>query len=141
MTERRFSSHAEADKWKGVGKAKKDHIDMGFSLDLNEDNKILSHRAGALYDMIPPNENKRLMPVGEWNRSVIVMKGNHGEHWLNGAIVVQFDLRTARMDSLVAASKYHAIPGFADHREGHIVLQDHADEAWFRSIKIRELKP
>ena len=34
-------SHAEADKWKGVGKAKKDHIDAGFSLDLNEDNKIL----------------------------------------------------------------------------------------------------
>jgi len=34
-------SHAEADKWKGVGKAKKDHIDAGFSLDLSEDNKIL----------------------------------------------------------------------------------------------------
>ncbi|MFG6440678.1 TonB-dependent receptor [Roseateles sp. LKC17W] len=34
-------SHAEVDKWKGVGKAKKDHIDAGFSLDLNEDNRIL----------------------------------------------------------------------------------------------------
>jgi iron complex outermembrane receptor protein len=34
-------SHTEADKWKGEGKAKKDHIDFGFSLDLNEDNKIL----------------------------------------------------------------------------------------------------
>ncbi|WP_457422479.1 TonB-dependent receptor [Roseateles sp. P5_E7] len=34
-------SHAEADKWKGAGKAKKDHIDAGFSLDLSEDNKIL----------------------------------------------------------------------------------------------------
>lgn len=34
-------SHAQVDKWKGVGRAKKDHIDMGFSLDLNEDNKIL----------------------------------------------------------------------------------------------------
>ena len=34
-------SHAEVDKWKGSGKAKKDHIDAGFSLDLNEDNKIL----------------------------------------------------------------------------------------------------
>ncbi|CAN5795256.1 hypothetical protein BH11GEM1_BH11GEM1_32410 [soil metagenome] len=122
------------------------HAALGFEyqvLDdaLNDDNKIPSHRAGALYDMIPPNENKRLQPVGQWNQSVIVMKGNHGEHWLNGAIVVRFDLRTARMDSLVAASKYHAIPGFADHREGHIILQDHADEAWFRSIKLRELKP
>lgn len=127
-------------------KAAPNHAALGFEyqvLDdaLNDDNKIPSHRAGALYDMIPPNENKRLMPVGQWNQSVIVLKGNHGEHWLNGAIVVRFDLKTAHMDSLVAASKYHVIPGFADHREGHIVLQDHADEAWFRSIKIRELKP
>jgi iron complex outermembrane receptor protein len=34
-------SHAEADKWKGEGKAKKDHIDMGFSLDLSADNHLL----------------------------------------------------------------------------------------------------
>ncbi|WP_457444768.1 TonB-dependent receptor [Roseateles sp. P5_E4] len=34
-------SHAEADKWKGVGKLKKDHVDAGFTLDLNEDNHIL----------------------------------------------------------------------------------------------------
>ncbi|XHS76356.1 TonB-dependent receptor [Burkholderiaceae bacterium UC74_6] len=34
-------SHTEADKWKGKGKAKKDHIDFGFSLDLSPDNKIL----------------------------------------------------------------------------------------------------
>jgi iron complex outermembrane receptor protein len=34
-------SHTEADKWKGEGKAKKDHVDFGFSLDLSEDNKIL----------------------------------------------------------------------------------------------------
>ncbi|MCY4743605.1 TonB-dependent receptor [Pelomonas sp. UHG3] len=34
-------SHAEVDKWKGLGSARKDHIDAGFSLDLNEDNKIL----------------------------------------------------------------------------------------------------
>ena len=34
-------SHTEADKWKGQGKAKKDHIDVGFALDLSADNKIL----------------------------------------------------------------------------------------------------
>ena len=51
------------------------------------------------------------------------------------------DLRTARMDSLVAKSKYHTIPGFADRREGHIVLQDHGDEVWYRSLKLREIKP
>jgi hypothetical protein len=122
------------------------HAALGFEYqvlddDLNEDNKVPTHRAASLYDLLTPNENKRLMPVGQWNKSVIILKGNHGEHWLNGAIVVRYDLKSARMDSVVAASKYKSIAGFADKREGHIVLQDHLDEVWYRSIKIREIKP
>ena len=105
----------------------------------SERSSIASHRSGALYDMIPPNERKRLRPVGEWNHSTIVFRGNRGEHWLNGEMVVAFDLGTARMDSLLAASKYRGIAGFADRRRGHIVLQDHGDEVHFRNIKIREL--
>lgn len=34
-------SHTEADKWKGPGRAKKDHIDAAFRWDINEDNVIL----------------------------------------------------------------------------------------------------
>ncbi|MFX1680233.1 TonB-dependent receptor [Mitsuaria sp. CC2] len=34
-------SHTEADKWKGEGQAKKDHIDAAFRWDLNQDNVIL----------------------------------------------------------------------------------------------------
>ena len=107
--------------------------------DRHEDGKILSHRSGALYDLIAPNDRKRLRPVGEWNRSTVIFRGNHGEHWLNGELVVAFDLGTARMDSLLAASKYRAIAGFAARRRGHIVLQDHGDEVYFRNIKVREL--
>jgi hypothetical protein len=122
------------------------HAALGFEyqvLDdsLNDDNKIPSHRAGSLYDMIPPSAAKTLKPVGEWNRSRIVLRGNHGEHWLNGAMVVSYDLRTARMDSLLKASKYRSIPGFADRRAGHIVLQDHGDAAYYRAIRIRRLDP
>lgn len=121
------------------------HAALGFEyqvLDdsLHEDNKIPSHRAGALYDLIPPNANKRLRPVGEWNTSRIVFRGNHGEHWLNGAKVVDYDLGTPLMDSLLAASKYHSIPNFAQRRAGHIVLQDHGDEVYFRNIKIHVLQ-
>ena len=43
------------------------------------------------------------------------------------------------MDSLVAQSKYRGIKGFAEKRAGHIVLQDHVDEVFFRNIKIRRL--
>ncbi|WP_431101101.1 TonB-dependent receptor [Roseateles noduli] len=34
-------SHTEADKWKGEGSAKKDHIDAAFRWDINQDNVIL----------------------------------------------------------------------------------------------------
>ncbi len=123
------------------------HAALGFEyqvLDdsLSDDNKIPSHLAGSLYDLIAPNGAKQLMPVGQWNTSRIVFRGRHGEHWLNGKKIVDFELGTPRMDSLLAKSKYHTIPGFADRRDAsHIILQDHNDETYYRDIKIRELKP
>ncbi|HMB94385.1 MAG TPA: DUF1080 domain-containing protein [Rhodothermales bacterium] len=95
--------------------------------------------AAALYDLIPPGSSKKLKPVGTFNEARLVFRGPHGEHWLNGEKVVEYDLDTPRFDSLLAASKYHPIDGFAERRQGHIVLQDHGDDVWFRNIKIREL--
>jgi hypothetical protein len=122
------------------------HAALGFEyqmLDdsLHEDNKVPSHRSGALYDLIPPNANKgmAIISVGNWNVSTIVFRGNHGEHWLNGQKIVDFDLGTPVMDSLLKASKYRDIKGFGNKRAGHIVLQDHVDEVFFRSIRIRRL--
>jgi 3-keto-disaccharide hydrolase len=107
----------------------------------NEDNKLATHRSGALYDMLPPNEKKRVNPAGEWNRSRIVLRGNHGEHWLNGEKIVEFDFGTPRFDSAFAKSKYAKYPPwFATRRAGGIVLQDHDDVVWFRDVKLRELK-
>jgi hypothetical protein len=94
------------------------------------------HRAGGLYDMIEAT-NKTLKPVGEWNSSKIVFIGNHGEHWLNGVKVVEYDMDTPEFDALYAKSKYFKIPTFKDKKKGHIVLQDHGDAAWYRNLKIR----
>jgi 3-keto-disaccharide hydrolase len=118
------------------------HAALGFEYqvlddDRHPDNAIASHRAGGLYDILAPSSAKRLRPVGEWNSARIVLRGNHGEHWLNGVKVVEFDLGTPRLDSLLERSKYKPIPGFAERRSGHIVLQDHGDEVHYRSIKIR----
>lgn len=98
-----------------------------------------NRKAAGLYDLIAAGDAKPINPPGEWNEGRIVFRGNHGEHWLNGEKVLEYDLGSARMDSLLAASKYATIDGFADRRNGHIVLQDHNDAAWFRNIRIRPL--
>jgi hypothetical protein len=107
----------------------------------NEDNKLATHRTGALYDMIAPNEFKRVKRAGQWNRSRLIFRGNHGEHWLNGVRIVTFDLGTPAFDSAFAKSKYAQYPSwFPERRKGQIVLQDHDNVVWFRDIKIRVLK-
>jgi len=117
---------------------------LGFEFQILDDDEhpdaevSPTHTAGALYDLIAP-EGKVLKPVGEYNRSRIVFRGGHGEHWLNGVRVLEFDLATPKMDEHLARSKYHGIPGFANKRKGHIVLQDHTDMVWFRSLKFRRL--
>lgn len=97
--------------------------------------------AAALYDLMGPADTKALRAVGEFNEARIVFQGGHGEHWLNGHKVVEFDLGTPEFNALLAASKYAPIQGFADRRSGHIVLQDHGNDVWFRSIKIRMRTP
>jgi hypothetical protein len=123
------------------------HAALGFEYqvlddDLHPDAANGPNRtAGALYDMIGPGSGKALNPVGEFNRGRIVFDDGHGEHWLNGHKVLEFDLGTPRFDSLLAVSKYDPIPGFADLRAGHVVLQDHGDDVWYRNLKIKDLSP
>lgn len=108
---------------------------------LAEDNHPSSHRTGALYDVVPLLNEHAAKPAGEWNSSRIVFVGNHGEHWLNGIKVAEYQLGSAAFDSAFAKSKYAKFPSwFPVRRKGQIVLQDHDAGVWFRSIKIREIK-
>jgi len=120
------------------------HAALGFEYQLldderHPDSELANHRASALYDLIAPNDQKSLQPVGEWNTARVVLQGSHGEHWLNGEKVLEYDLESPEFDSLFAESKYADTDGFRTRRDGHIVLQDHSDDFWFRNIKIREL--
>jgi hypothetical protein len=100
------------------------------------DNKIDSHLAGSLYDMLPADP-KTVKPVGEWNTIVIKMKDGKVTHTQNGVQVVSYSLWTSEWDALVNNSKFKTFPGFTEGiaKEGYIGLQDHGYPVWFRNIR------
>jgi len=104
------------------------------------DNKVASHLAGSLYDMIAADP-KTVKPAGEWNTIVVRVKDGKVTHRQNGVTVVEYTLWTPEWDAMVQASKFKTFPGFLEGiaKEGYIGLQDHGYAIWFRNIKIREL--
>ncbi len=92
----------------------------------------------ALYDLIKPL-GTRENALGEWNRARIVSRGTHVEHWLNGFKVLEYERGSDEFKKLVSESKYRNWTNFGQASKGHILLQDHGSEVWFRSIKLREL--
>ena len=104
------------------------------------DNKIASHLAGSLYDMIAADP-KTVHPAGEWNTCVIKVVDGKATHSMNGVEVLSYTLWTPEWDKLVANSKFKTFPGFKEGvaKEGYIGLQDHGYDVWFKNIKIREL--
>ena len=104
------------------------------------DNKLPSHLAGSLYDMIAADP-KTVKPAGEWNNIVVRVENGKVTHTQNGVKVVEYELCTPKWDEMVANSKFKSFAGFKEGiaKEGYIGLQDHGYPTWFRNIRIREL--
>ena len=104
------------------------------------DNKIDSHLAGSLYDIIAADP-KTVHPAGKWNTIVIKVKDGKVTHTQNGTEVLSYTLWTPEWDEMVAKSKFKSFPGWTEGiaKEGFIGLQDHGYPVWFRNIKIKEL--
>ncbi len=51
-------------------------------------------------------------PFGEWNTARIVVAGTHVEHWMNGQLVVTYDLQSPDWKVKVAASKFSKYPNY-----------------------------
>jgi hypothetical protein len=104
------------------------------------DNKIDSHLAGSLYDLLAADP-KTVNPAGSWNTVVIKVKDGHVTHAMNGTEVVSYTLWTPEWDEMVQNSKFKNFPGWTEGiaKEGYIGLQDHASPIWFKNIKIKKL--
>lgn len=83
--------------------------------------------------------NKKLNPAGEWNTAKIVVNKNQVEHWLNGTKVLAYELGSPDWQKRKSESKWKDFPGYGLAAKGHIDLQDHGNEAWFRNIFIKTL--
>ena len=101
------------------------------------------HTAGALYDMVAPS-TAATRPVGEFNTSRVLVRGNRVEHWMNGVKAVDSALDSA--DALHGiGTRWRDAPHVYEflakqpRKNCPISLQNHGDDAWFRNIKIRRL--
>jgi hypothetical protein len=101
------------------------------------DAKIGPHRqTAAFYDVLQAHD-RPIKPAGEWNTSEVRAHGNHVEHWLNGKKVLEYELDSPALREAVAKSKFKDIARFGKSQNGHILLQDHGDQIWFRKVEIR----
>jgi len=120
------------------------YMSMSFELQLIDDTRNADARSspdritGALYDLMAPTQ-RSVISLTDFNTARIVVQGKHVEHWINGAKVVQFEREGVDLQKLIAASKFRHLEKFGTFAKGHVALQDHNSEVWFRNIKIREL--
>jgi hypothetical protein len=91
-----------------------------------------THSCGAIYDVVTPMfEVTR--PAGEWNSYDIAYVGRHIVVVLNGWKIIDTDLSKMTQPIGKFDIPYAQLP-----LEGHLFLQDHHHEVWYRNILIRQ---
>jgi Domain of Unknown Function (DUF1080) len=105
-----------------------------------EDGKSPLTAAGSDYALygVPPGVAK---PFDQWNKTRLIVRGNHVEHRLNGVKVVEYDFGSDDWKKRVAASKFAKYPNYGLATSGLIGIQgDHPGALAIRKIRIRELR-
>ncbi len=95
---------------------------------------------GSIYALYAPPKDKPLKPVGEFNSSMILVRGNRIEHWLNDRKIVEAEIGSQDWVKRISKSKFNKYDGFAKTTGTKIMLQDHGSQVWFRNITILPLE-
>lgn len=111
--------------------------DYSSDPDFSDDKQM----SGAIFGIIGPEEDVA-RPAGEWNELFLrVDRGrNLGQVVLNGVELFTYPVQGEAWRKMVNDSKFKDWEGFGIQEKGHIGLQDHAHEVWFRNIRIKELE-
>jgi hypothetical protein len=105
--------------------------------DGHNDGKIFKHRAGNLYDLVSGPD--AVKPVGEWNTAEIISNKGKLDLILNGVTVVSTTYGDDNWKKMIAASKFKQWPDFGTVFKGHIALQNHGNDVWYKNIMIKKL--
>lgn len=97
-----------------------------------------NRQAASLYDLIPADP-QNAKPAGEWNTGKILKYQGTVAHFMNGEVVLEYHLWTDDWNEMVENSKFADFEPFADYSEGHIGLQDHGNDVWYRNIRIKTM--
>jgi hypothetical protein len=127
---------------------------LGLELQLIDDERVAdakvepSHGTGALYLFAAPTAKLPPLPVEQWHTARVLVKGSHVEHWLDGVRVLETDLESETLRRTMQAQSREDIPKLknldelkADPSKKYpLVITHHGGDAWYRNIRIRELK-
>jgi len=113
-------------------------MDNFVFLKTTEIEELYKHLSGDCYDLYSCETNL-LNPLEEWNTGRIKMQNGEVTYWLNDRQTVNYNINSDDWKTRVANSKFAEYPEFGKANSGHIALQDHGNEVWFKEIKIRVL--
>lgn len=124
---------------------------LGFELQLIDDERVPDAKVsrtrgtGALYLFAEPGKLPAL-PVEQWHKAKIVVKGKRVEHWLDGVKVLEVDLESAKLRESMAAEKRADIPKphhldelkQQPEKAYPLVLTHHGGKGCYRNIRVRD---
>lgn len=123
-------------------KAGKDVGFNGLEVAIDDTTTAGYHDTGALYDLARPSRNA-MKPAGEWNQLTLTCRGPKISVAVNGMEVNTIDLDRFDKVGLRPDGTGHKFGNATKShpRTGHIGLQDHGSDCWYKNIKLRPLDP